>query len=123
MLQTDIDKAIKLLESKVSVFKGDFTLADASAVSGLSVDEAKSALDAMMVKYDCRLRLTENGDLIYGFGVSLRRRGAKTWKDYVAAIGQIFWRIFTWFYKAWIAITLILPKLVPIDPPNSVSGR
>lgn len=108
MLQTDIEKAIKLLESKVSAFKGDFTLADASAVSGLSVDEAKSALDAMMAKYDCRLRLTENGDLIYGFGASLRRRGAKTWKDYVAAIGQIFWKIFTWFYKAWIAITLVV---------------
>ncbi|MFO0921599.1 MAG: MFS transporter [Pirellulales bacterium] len=35
--------------------------------------------------------------------------------------------IFIWascaYLIAWIAITLILPKLVPIDPPNSVSGR
>lgn len=102
------DQTIQTLEGKLSTFRGRFTLNDAAAVTGLGVAAAKDALDAMMSKYVCRLSMTENGDLIYSFGSSLRRRGEKTFSEKMAVVRSWLWKAFVAFYKAWIAVTLVV---------------
>jgi len=104
----DLTASVRRLEQKLGSFKGQFTLTDAAAVTGLPVSGAKDALDVMMGRYVCRLAMTENGDLIYSFGNSLVRRGRKTFAEHLQTIGDWLWKAFTVFFKAWIAITLVV---------------
>lgn len=106
------DPIVATLESKLKAFKGRFTLQDAASVTGLAVDDAKTGLDAMMSKYVCRLQMTENGDLIYDFGTALQRRGSRTVAEILAVVGQWAWKAFTVFFKAWIAVTLVVYFLI-----------
>jgi hypothetical protein len=85
-----------------------FTLTEAAALTGLSVDEAREALDPLLTKYVCRLQVSENGDLIYNFGPTLRRRGSKTFAEHRQEIVAWLWKAFTVVYKAWIALTLVV---------------
>ena len=84
------------------------TLTEAASLTGLSVADARDALDALLVKYVCRLQVSEFGDLIYHFGDRLRRRGVKTWADRWKASRQWLWRAFTIFFRAWITVTLVV---------------
>lgn len=85
-----------------------FTLTEAAALMGLSIDDAREALEALLTKYVCRLQVSEHGDLIYNFGASLRRRNAKTFAEYLQEIGTWLWKGFTVVYKAWITVTLVV---------------
>ncbi len=102
------DEAVKTLERKLKEFKGSFTLSDAAAVTGLSIDEAREALDLMMGRYECRLRATDQGDLIYSFGATLKRRNAKSVKEVILEIAEWGWKVFTVLFKIWIAVTLVV---------------
>ena len=84
------------------------TLTEAASLTGLSIDAAREALDALLTKYVCRLQVTEYGDLIYNFGDRLRRRGVKTWPERWGEIRKWLWQVFTLFYKAWITVTLVV---------------
>lgn len=104
----EIQEAVRLLEKKFRDVKGNFTLNDAAAVTGMAVDHAREALDAMMERYVCRLQVTENGDLIYSFGPSLQRRGSKTWRERLDDVAEWAWKIFKVIFKVWITITLVV---------------
>ncbi|MCB0832582.1 MAG: hypothetical protein KDC45_03895 [Bacteroidetes bacterium] len=103
-----IQEAARILEKKISSVKGDFTLNDAASLTGLPVDQAREVLDTLMGRYVCRLQVTENGDLLYGFGTPLKRRGEKTFQEKMDAFGEWLWKAFTVFFKAWITITLVV---------------
>ena len=96
------------LEKKIRKQLKPFTAAEAAAVTGLSIDEAKDAVDDLMKRYACRLQLTENGDLIYDFGQRLRRRDAKSFAEVRQDILNWLWRAFKVIYKAWITVTLVV---------------
>lgn len=96
------------LENKIRKQLKPFTAAEAAAVTGLSIDEAKDAVDALMKRYACRLQLTENGDLIYDFGQRLRRRDAKSFAEFRREILDWLWKVFKVIYKAWITVTLVV---------------
>jgi hypothetical protein len=66
----------------------------------------------LLRKYVCRLQVSEHGDLIYHFGETLRRRGSMTLAERLQAMGTWLWKAFTWAYKAWIALTLVLYFIV-----------
>jgi heme/copper-type cytochrome/quinol oxidase subunit 2 len=85
-----------------------FTLPEAAALTGLSIDNAREALEALLTKYVCRLQVSENGDLIYNFGTALRRRNHKTLSERAQEMGAWLWKGFTVFYKAWITVTLVV---------------
>lgn len=108
MKQTETEKAVTLLKKKLSGHHGSFTLTDAASATGLSIDEAREGLDEMMTRYACRLQLTENGDLIYSFGRSLKRRGAKSAGEILAGLAELAWRGFKVFFKAWITVMLVV---------------
>lgn len=102
------EEALKILEKKLKEFKGDFSLTDAAAITGLSIDQAREALDRMMEKYECRLRATDQGDLIYAFGIHPKRRGEKSLKEILSDVAAVLWKAFTVLFKIWIAVTLVV---------------
>ncbi|MDX2304707.1 MAG: hypothetical protein NW226_17995 [Microscillaceae bacterium] len=101
-------QGINTLEQRLKKSDRVFTLGDAAAITGFALDEAKETLDALMVKYDCRLKVTENGDLIYDFGKILHPRGERTWAEWWYGTKQWLWKAFMIVFKAWISITLVV---------------
>lgn len=104
---TQVD-AVARVEAQLQAGVHHFTLPEAAATTGLSIDETRDAMEALLNKYICRLQVSENGDLIYHFGDALQRRGEKTAAERRREILAWLWRAFTVFYKAWIAVTLVI---------------
>ena len=86
----------------------NFTLEDAVSVTGMPLIETEEAVKNLMEKYDCKLKVTENGDLIYDFGSQLNRRQAKSWTEYLKDFMQFLWKGFTVTYKLFTSLFLIL---------------
>lgn len=107
-MPTVADNSLQVLEKRLGKSGGYFTLNDAASATGLPVEGARQALDQLMSKYVCRLKATENGDLIYDFGKHPLRRGEKTREERIQEIKEILWKAFTIFYKVWITVTLVV---------------
>ncbi len=112
MRETTQGNAVGLIEARLQQGEYHFTLPEAAAMTGLSIDATRHAMEALLNKYVCRLQVSENGDLIYHFGDTLRRRGEKTAAERRREILAWLWRIFTVIYKAWIAVTLVVYFIV-----------
>ena len=108
MQTTDNPVALKTLENRLEKSGGHFTLTDAASATGLPVEQARLALDTLATRYVCRLKATENGDLIYDFGKSPLRRGEKTRQERIQEIKDGLWKVFTVVYKVWITVTLVV---------------
>jgi hypothetical protein len=111
MVSTTAREAVAAVEQQVRRQR-HVTLTEAAARTGLAIDEAREALDVLLRKYVCRLQVSEHGDVIYHFGETLRRRGSLTLAERLQAMGTWLWKAFTWAYKAWIALTLVLYCIV-----------
>ncbi|MBN1639028.1 MAG: hypothetical protein JW866_08675 [Ignavibacteriales bacterium] len=107
MSDTGFQQQTKVLEKNIRR-KGYFTLADASAITGISMQESRKALDELMTKYVCRLQVTEQGDLIYDFGKSPLRRGEKTFKEKWQDFTAWLWKAFKFLFKIWITLMLVV---------------
>ena len=83
------------------------TIGDLMRGTGLPQIEGQEALQNLMGRYDCRLKVSEQGDLIYDFG-RLQRRGHLSMRERWAILGQKIWRGFKAFYRWFIAFTLVL---------------
>lgn len=99
------------IESQIKSNRKPFTLNDVVSFSGVAIRDAKEVMDALMAKFDCRLKVTDNGDLIYDFG-SFHRRGERTWGEWWRTFQKSLWNAFVIFFKAWISITLVVYFLV-----------
>jgi len=96
-----------VLEKYARKNSSSFTLEDAVSVTGLPVIETDEAIKNMMEKYDCKLKVTENGDLIYDFGTHLERRNKKPFSEYVAHFMGFLWKCFQIGYKLMTSIFLV----------------
>lgn len=96
------------LEQYVQKNSKQFTLEDASSVTGMPVLETKIAINDLLGKYDSKLKVTENGDLIYDFGQQLQRRHQKTWQERAQEILQFLWKGFQLFYKLLTSLFLVI---------------
>ena len=83
------------------------TLQDASARTGIPLLETRFALQELMKRYDCRLKVTENGDLIYDFE-DLHRRDEPTFGERLREWGDWLWAAFQVFYKLLIGVVLVV---------------
>ena len=97
-----------VLEKYAQKNSKNFTLEDAVSVTGMPLIETEEAVKNLMEKYDCKLKVTENGDLIYDFGSQLNRRQAKSWTEYLKDFMQFLWKGFTVTYKLFTSLFLIL---------------
>ncbi|MGH1339092.1 MAG: hypothetical protein ACRBFS_23450 [Aureispira sp.] len=96
-----------VLEKYVQKNSKQFTLEDASSVTGMPIIETEIAIKDLVGKYDSKLKVTENGDLIYDFGQNLQRRHRKTWGERAQELLQFFWKGFQISYKLLTSLFLI----------------
>ncbi len=101
-------ESFQLMERRLATGKTRLTLTEAAAVTGLSLDQAEAALRDLLTRYDCHLQVTENGDIIYDFGPRLHRRDEKSWREHLDEALSLLWKAFVLFFKAWIAVTLVV---------------
>ena len=104
----DSDNNLKLVKEYVQKTTTGFTLEDAVTKTGLPVIETKVAVDDLMNTYNAKLRVTENGDLIYDFGSKLERRDKKPFSESVKDFMAVLWKGFQVFYKLLTAAFLII---------------
>lgn len=102
------DDAVSRLMPALRTAKGRMTVADASAVTGMAIEDARTALEHAMHVYTCRLQVTESGEILYDFGRSLVRRGERTSREVLADILAAAWKLFTVLFKIWITVTLVV---------------
>jgi hypothetical protein len=104
----DSEQATQILLPKLSSARGRLTVGDASAATGMALEDARTALEALMTRYACRLQITESGEILYDFGASLRRRGEKSFAEVLSDLGAVAWRVLTILFKIWISVTLVV---------------
>lgn len=97
-----------VLEKYATKNTTSFTLEDAVSVTGMPVVETDEAIKNMMEKYDCKLKVTENGDLIYDFGTTLERRDKKPFSEYLADFIRLLWKGFQIGYKLLTSLFLVI---------------
>ena len=97
-MKSDEKQYFPILEKYAQKTK-QFTINDASSVTGIPLLETEYSIKDMMEKYDCKLKVTERGDLIYDFGPHLKRRDAKSFAEYFNQFLNLLWKGFTIFYK------------------------
>jgi hypothetical protein len=83
------------------------TRADAIVASGLSEEEAGTALTALLKEYRSHLSATETGELLYEFDPAFQRRDALSLRERAAALGSRLWKGFTFLFKIAIVTTLV----------------
>lgn len=101
-------QGVQKLETRLKGSDRVFTVGDAAAITGYGMHEAKELLDSLMNKYDCRLKVTENGDLIYDFGSTLHPRGERTWAEWWYDTKKVLWKVFVVVFKVWITVMLVV---------------
>ena len=106
-MNTQEKQYFPILEKYANKHK-QFTINDASSVTGIPLLETEYSIKDMMEKYDCKLKVTENGDLIYDFGPHLRRRDAKSFAEQFSQFLALLWWGFSVFYKFIISAFLVV---------------
>lgn len=106
-MNKDEKEYVQVLEKYAERSK-QFTINDAASVTGLPVLETEYAIKDMMEKYDCKLKVTESGNLIYDFGPHLQRRDAKSFGEYFNDFLAWIWRAFSIMYKFMISAFLVV---------------
>ena len=87
----------------------DFTIADASAKSGLPLRDAETGLHALVSEYRGHLRVTEDGELLFRFSHGF----TKPWeiptraKQITRAVGNTLLGALRFIVRAWITIVLV----------------
>jgi hypothetical protein len=105
----DPQKAAKELVRSLSGQGRDFTIADASAKSGLPLRDAEQGLHALVSEYRGHLRVTEDGELLFRFPHGF----TKPWvvptraKRAAQALGRTLLGILRFVVRAWITIVLL----------------
>jgi hypothetical protein len=83
------------------------TRADAVALSGIATEQAEPALKSLARTYRSHLAVTEEGELVYAFDPSLERRDKIPLGEKVRNAAMVLYAGFKWFFKVWIAVTLV----------------
>lgn len=99
---------LEVLEKRLLEKDRVFTVGDAAAITGYRTHEAKQILDRLIAKYDCKLKITADGDLIYDFGTRPHKRGERTWAEWQRGVQKWLWKLFMFLFKIWIALTLVV---------------
>ncbi len=87
----------------------DFTIADASAKSGLPLRDAETGLHALVSEYRGHLRVTEDGELLFRFSHGF----TKPWevptraKQIAQTVGNTLLGALRFIVRAWITIVLV----------------
>lgn len=105
MNQLAVAEARSDLLSTLRQLGGKATVGDVVARSGISADDARSGLKALLEERRGHLAVSDSGELVYEFDPRLIRRGTE---PLLARLKDRAWSLFRKAFKAWIVIMLVV---------------
>lgn len=107
------EEIVGAVENVIHTLKGKVTAPDVAAATGLSVADAKYALQRQMELWASHVSLDEQtGHIAWHFEYPLRKRGELTTAEKLAKVRATLWRAFTVVYKASLGLILIAYTVV-----------
>ncbi|TPV95736.1 MAG: hypothetical protein B7733_08460 [Myxococcales bacterium FL481] len=114
MAQTDLaerrgpDDAVATLERALRGFRGDLTVADAAARSGLSLRDAERGLQGLVARYRGHLAATTSGELLFRFPRGLvRPREHRVWMRALTKTANAVMGVGRFLVRAWVSVVAI----------------
>lgn len=104
-------EAADKLERILGGFRGELTVADASAKAGLALRDAETGLHELVSRYHGHLGATEKGELVFRFPAGLvdPDRGAPSW---LRKVGQALAGVGRFMVRAWVSVVVVGYALV-----------
>ncbi len=102
-----------VLEQALRHFRGELTVADASAKSGLPLDSAQDALRTLAVECGGHLAATDKGELIYSFPNGLvRPKETRLLRRIATSVAKLAMGGIRLLVRAWVSVVLVGYALV-----------
>jgi hypothetical protein len=107
-VKTPRPASAKVLEKTLARAKGELTVADAAAQSGLPLRDAEEGLRYLAIEFGGHLAATEKGEVLYSFPRGLERPPEKRWwRRGLRAIGNGVLGLGRFVVRAWVSIVLV----------------
>lgn len=102
-------RAAEALKEALRGHKGDLTVADAAARSGLALRDAEKGLYALLERYPSNLKATSEGELLFSFpnGLEKPRKELTRWHQFAVKSGRMLKATGRFVMRAWISIVMI----------------
>jgi hypothetical protein len=95
------------LESKLRMFRGDLTVADAAARTGLALRDAETGLFHLSSQYQGHLKATTEGEVLFSFPAGFRKPEGGLWKRAARAVGRAVAGVGRFIIRAWVSVVLV----------------
>jgi hypothetical protein len=107
-VKTPRPASAKVLEKTLARARGELTVADAAARSGLPLREAEDGLRYLAAEFGGHLAATEKGEILYSFPQGLQRPPeTRLWRRGVRALGRAIAGVGRFVVRAWVSIVLV----------------
>lgn len=102
-------KQLNSIEKVIEKAKGKLTMAEITAETALPIDDARTLLNVLLERYNCRVNMdSAQGNIVFNFEYPLKRRDAKSLKEIAVKVGTTLWKGFQIVYKASLGVLLIV---------------
>lgn len=102
------DSATATLERALADFRGDLTIADAAARSGLALRDAETALQSLVARYHGHLAATSSGELLFRFPRGLvKPREQRAWVRALDKVAGAVMGVGRFLVRAWVSVVAI----------------
>jgi hypothetical protein len=116
--------AAAVLESALGRFRGDLTVADAAARTGLALRDAESGLRQLASRRGGHLKATDEGALIYSFPTGLERAQDSGWAGrFLRSVGRGAATVGRFVVRAWVSVVLVAYAAIFIGVMIAMSSR
>lgn len=99
-------EAAKTLEQALKRFRGELTVADAAAKSGLALRDAETGLHELVARYQGHLAATSEGQLVFQFPNGLVKPKSNT-PRWLRKLGRAAVGVGRFVVRAWVSIVVI----------------
>lgn len=101
--------AAEALKSALKGHRGELTVADAAARSGLALRDAERGLYALLERYPGNLKATSEGELLFSFpdGLDKPRKELTGWHRFLQKTGRVLKTTGRFLVRAWISVVMI----------------
>jgi hypothetical protein len=97
----------RLLEQKLRIFRGDLTVADAAARTGLALREAEAGLFHLSSQHHGHLKATTEGELLFSFPEGFRKQEGGLLRRAARAVGKAITGVGRFIIRAWVSVVLV----------------
>lgn len=103
------EAAADALKTALRGHRGELTVADAAARSGLALRDAERGLYALLERYPGNLKATSEGELLFSFpsGLDKPRKELTAWHRFTQKAGKLVKATGRFVLRAWISVVMI----------------